>query len=139
MAKGTPPKKKTQRTKTPTRRSTHIDFFIRRVNTTLERSPLSIDVFYQLSPVCAVRTKCKRCDLVEISNNDGIKVMCQVTSLESDINYSIVIRDTTQSFWKECIKEGKTPNMTVRVCVPRCGHAWDWEDNLHTVFELHVL
>ena len=55
-------------------------------------------------------------DIEQIPDGPGTGVMRGVRSLETGISYDIFIRNITQSFWNECIRVVKTPNMWVRLC-----------------------
>jgi hypothetical protein len=55
-------------------------------------------------------------DIEHIPDKPGTGVMCGVMSLTSDISYEILIRNITQSFWEECIREVSTTTKRVRLC-----------------------
>ena len=55
-------------------------------------------------------------DIQEIPESNGMRVLPQIPTLDFIGWYDLVIRDVTQPFWEDCIREVSTADMNVRVC-----------------------
>jgi len=52
----------------------------------------------------------------EIDGSLGMRVIQNVTSLESGVESNVIIRNVTEPFWRECIDVVTKPSVKYRVC-----------------------